>query len=145
MRARARLVFLAALAVGLAGASAEVAMARLSQFRSPSSNIGCIMDWSAKRAYVRCDARAHTWQVTRRPAGCPSDIDYGQGFEVGRTSGRGHVVCAGDTALNTGKRLRYGHAIAHGGVKCISEKSGMTCRNRRGHGFFISRQRYRLF
>jgi hypothetical protein len=125
--------------------AAVPAAARLSQFRSPSNNIGCIMDWTAKHSYVRCDARNHSWKVTRRPAGCPRDIDFGQGFEVGRTSRRGHVVCAGDTALGAGKHLRYGHAISHGGLKCISERSGMTCRNRGGHGFFISRARYRLF
>jgi hypothetical protein len=140
-----RALIVLAVTAGSLLVGAAAAPARLSQFRSPSSNIGCIMDWSSKRGFVRCDARVHSWRVTRRPAGCPTDIDYGQGFEVSRSSSRGHVVCAGDTALNMGKKLRYGHSISHGGIKCVSEKSGMTCRNRRGHGFFISRDRYRLF
>jgi hypothetical protein len=144
MSLRAGLVVLAALGASLALAAAPAA-ARLSQFQSPSANIGCVMDWTSKHAYVRCDARSHEWRVTHRPSGCPHDIDFGQGFSVTRDARRGRVVCAGDTALGAGKHLRYGHTVSHGGLKCISEKSGMTCRNRRGHGFFISRQRYRLF
>jgi uncharacterized protein DUF6636 len=140
--ARVPLVACGALAATLALAVSPAA-AGLTQFQSPSENIGCLIDWSAKSAFARCDARHHSWHPRRHPGQCP-DLDYGQGLYVTRGASRGRVVCAGDTALGAGKHLRYGHTISHGGIKCVSEKSGMTCRNRRGHGFFISRQRYRL-
>jgi Family of unknown function (DUF6636) len=102
------------------------------------------MEWSGSRGGVRCDARNHTWQ-TARPAGCPKESDFGQGFYVSTRSRRGQVVCAGDTVFGEWRHLRYGRSVRHAGVKCTSTHRGITCRNRRGHGFFISRQRYRLF
>jgi Family of unknown function (DUF6636) len=126
------------------GYAASPALAGDSRFQSPSENIGCAMSWSRAGAGVRCDIQAHSWHIAKPPGVCP-ELDYGGGFDVTRRSRRGTVVCAGDTTLGVGKHLRYGHTISHNGIKCISERSGMTCRNRRGHGFFVSRQRYRLF
>lgn len=146
MSVRLRHLVVGVIAAGvLLSAAASPAAARLTQFRSPSNNIGCLISWTAKSAYARCDALKHSWQISRRPQGCPTFTDYGQGFDVTKFGKRGRVVCAGDTALGAGKHLRYGHTISHGGIKCVSETSGMTCRNRRHHGFFISRTRYRLF
>lgn len=119
-----------------AGASAE-----FKPFRSPSGNIGCYVDTSAG---ARCDIAERDWTVSR-PAGCPSDMDFGQGLIVTRR-GRGHVVCAGDTALGAGKILAYGRSVSAGRYTCTSRTSGVTCRNgKSGHGFFISRASYRLF
>ena len=146
MSVRLRNLFVGVIAAGsLLSAAVAPAAARLTQFRSPSNNIGCLISWSAKSAYARCDALKHAWQIRHRPRGCPSFTDYGQGFDVTKFGRRGHVVCAGDTALGAGKHLRYGHSISHGGINCTSSQRGMTCRNRRHHGFFISRERYRLF
>jgi hypothetical protein len=73
------------------------------------------------------------------------DVDFGHGVGVGRR-GRGYVVCAGDTALHAGTPLAYGRSVSRGRYTCKSTKAGITCRNRRtSHGFFLSRQRYRLF
>ena len=40
-----------------------------------------------------------------------------------------------------GHVLRYGSRWTHAEVTCRSRTSGLTCRNRAGHGFFLSRQR----
>jgi hypothetical protein len=109
-------------------------------FSSPSHNLGCYLDTSQ----VRCDARSHTWQFAR-PRNCPTETDYGQGLFVTRRSSRGGVVCAGDTALGAKLILRYGHSIRRGTIRCASARAGITCRNARGHGFFIARTTYRLF
>jgi uncharacterized protein DUF6636/VWA domain-containing protein len=57
------------------------------------------------------------------------------------------VTCAGDPgpfALETGAPvLRYGHRYSGGGITCTSRFKGLTCTNRDGHGFFLSRQRWR--
>jgi hypothetical protein len=134
----------AAATVLAVGASASVASAQTVRFRSPSGNIACALHRASGEGYVRCDIRDRTWS-TRRPSGCPRHSDYGQGLYLRERGRRGRVVCAGDTTLGVGRRLAYGHRIRRFGITCTSTQRGMTCRNRRGHGFFLSRRGYRLF
>lgn len=127
------------LAVALAAGAAAPAAA-FTGFRSPSANIGCYIDAAAG---VRCDIARRDWRVPPRPASC--DVDYGQGISLGRT-GRARFVCAGDTALGPARVLGYDRRIRRGAYTCTSTPRGITCINRRTrHGFFLSRQRYRLF
>ena len=109
-------------------------------FRSPSGNIGCQMD----REQVRCDIREKSWEPPAAPAGC--EVDYGQGILLASDE-PARLVCAGDTALDPGApALPYGARNVIGQLGCESSASGMTCRDTSsGHGFFISRQSYRLF
>jgi hypothetical protein len=113
----------------------------LKTFRSPSGNIGCILFEGG----ARCDIRKRDWSPPPRPAGCPEQVDYGQGVEVSH-SGEALFVCAGDTALDpSAAALAYGTASQVGGSKCISRKNGVTCVNQKGHGFFLSVQSYQVF
>jgi hypothetical protein len=41
--------------------------------------------------------------------------------------------------------LAYGQTWTGGGLRCTSAVAGMTCRNKSGHGFFLSRERWRAF
>ena len=41
--------------------------------------------------------------------------------------------------------LPYGRSWHSGSFTCTSRVAGVTCRSRAGHGFFVSRQNYRLF
>jgi Family of unknown function (DUF6636) len=41
-------------------------------------------------------------------------------------------------------RLGYGRSYSWHGIRCASRTTGLTCRNRSGHGFFLSRQRQRV-
>jgi hypothetical protein len=95
---------------------------------------------------ARCDILQRFWKPPPHPANCSREVDYGQGLAVGG-SGKGSFVCAGDTALDpTGTPLRYGEASVERKLICMSAVTGMTCTNLTdGHGFFISRQRYRIF
>lgn len=113
---------------------------RLTMFRSPTANIGCEL----VAGFARCDIAKRNWTPPPRPANCP--LDYGQGLEVGR-SGTGHLVCAGDTALNPqATPLNYGSSSRVAPITCTSATAGMTCTNTaNGHGFFISIQSYRTF
>ncbi len=115
----------------------------LVQFQSPSTNIGCL----GNSASVRCDVRTTSAKPPTRPKSCR--FDWGSAFEVNRT-GRGHGLCAGDTALATpgdGRRkLAYGRSIRIGRkLICTSRRTGMTCRNTAGHGFRLSRTAITLF
>ena len=129
---RAVLVVIAALAL------AAPAQAVLIQFRTPSSNIGCIYSSEPGNGgpYLRCDILSG---LKPKPARrCTLDLT---GFEM-RPRGRSTVVCAGDTAVNRRARaVRYGTTWARGGFTCSSKKAGLRCRNRTGHGFFLSRAR----
>lgn len=114
-------------------------------FQSPSRNIHCMIfqgdgDWQG----VRCDVLEMTGvSYPVPPADC--DLDWGHGFEVGRT-GPGAPVCAGDTVASPdGPVLGYGQTVSGGGVTCISEQTGMTCTNRQGHGFTVAKARQRVF
>src|SRR3954453_14846879 len=116
---------------------------KIVSFRSPSGNIGCIVGTSYG---ARCDIRTKDWSKGPRPANCSKQVDWGQGLVVGK-SGKGHLVCAGDTALDPeAKILDYSESRTVGRFKCTSKTTGMTCKNtRNGHGFVLSKQRYRLF
>jgi hypothetical protein len=95
---------------------------------------------------ARCDISQRSWVAPPHPASCAREVDFGQGLIVER-SGAGQFVCAGDTALDpSGTPLPYGTASTEGDFTCVSETAGVTCTNTGdGHGFFISRQYYRLF
>jgi hypothetical protein len=122
--------------------AAPTAVLHHTAFRSPSGNIGCmIVDGIA-----RCDVQHRSWRPPRRPANCPSEVDFGQGLEVSG-SGPAALVCAGDTTLDpTAPALEFGADDVIGGFRCASSTSGMICTKiRTGHGFFISNQSYRTF
>jgi hypothetical protein len=112
-------------------------------FRTPSGNIGCLFASGPQAASIRCDIRSKLHPALRRPANC--DLDYGDSLELGRT-GRAQPVCHGDTAIDPHARvLAYGRTWERSGLTCTSRKDGLTCSNRSGHGFFLSRQRWRAF
>ena len=41
--------------------------------------------------------------------------------------------------------LRYGRRWRWHGIVCASRRNGLTCSNRSGHGWFLSRERQRIF
>lgn len=140
MSPRALLTLLALVASTLVPATSALALV---QFQSPTTNIGCIGDATS----VRCDLRTTSATPPKKPKACR--YDWGSAFEVNRT-GRGHGLCAGDTALATpgdGRRkLAYGKSIRLGPkLVCTSRTTGMTCRNTQGHGFTLSKTVIRLF
>ena len=120
---------------------APTRIVRQRMFQSPSHNIGCAIYEAA-----RCDIDKRDWPLPPRPAGCPSDSDFGQGLTV-EASGPARVVCAGDTARDLRSPvLAYGTGSRVGSFLCVSSRSGITCTNRStGHGFLISVERYRRF
>jgi hypothetical protein len=131
----------AALVALLALALAAPAQAILVQFRTPTSNIGCVYSFEPGTSgrYLRCDILSGLKPKPRRPKGCT--LDWTFGFQKSRT-GRARTVCAGDTALNPrAKVLRYGHKWSANGFTCTSRRTGLRCRNRSAHGFFLSRAR----
>ena len=125
----------------MALAMTATASARVKLFQSPSGNIGCVVGGGL----ARCDIQQHSWTPPPKPASC-IDLDYGNGVEV--VGGHpGEYTCAGDTVFSpTAPVLHYGDKITKNRFTCTSKTSGMRCANRNsGHGFFISRERVKLF
>jgi hypothetical protein len=111
-------------------------------FKTPSGNIGCgyFGAFQGQPASLRCDIRSGLKPQPRRAC----ELDW-TGLTVGPT-GRARAVCAGDTAYDPRfHALAYGHSWSRGGIRCLSRRIGLRCANRGGHGFFLSRQRWRLF
>jgi hypothetical protein len=108
-------------------------------FETPSSNIGCFLDSTG----ARCDIRERNWDPPPSNEDC--ELDYGQGIALG-LSGEADFVCAGDTTLGGPVTLAYGSSAQRGTIRCQSRPKGITCTElRSGHGFFLSRQSYRIF
>jgi hypothetical protein len=134
--------------MSVAGASAGLAAKRApAYFETPSGNIACAWfadDDRPARTYLRCEIGSLLSPRPRRPASC--DVDWAYGLTLGNI-GRAEVLCAGDTIRRQGKRavLRYGTTWRKRGFTCRSQSVGLTCRNTEGHGFFLSRERWRRF
>jgi hypothetical protein len=129
-------------AVGVVAAVAAFALPSAAgaavHFRTPSGNIGCYAD----RSSIRCDIARTDFRPPAQPPSC--EFDYGNAFQMSTTS-RSRRICHSDTVLGGPRVLRYGETVRIGSFTCASRSSGLTCRNARGHGWFLSRQRVRLF
>ena len=124
--------------------------ARYGAFKTPSGNIVC--GWGIApdgTASIECGVKSGLKPPPPRvhcSAGDPSDK------RVSLTAnGRAvPVTCAGDPGpLRLGSdRARSSPTVrtwSGGGITCTSATTGVTCKNRVGHGFFVSRERWRTF
>jgi hypothetical protein len=139
---RGSLALLAAtLALGAIASSAGARTSGLAFFRTPSGNIGCVA--STNPNGLRCDIKSGLRPRPVRPNDC--HLDYGDSLEMGAT-GRPAFTCHGDTVFDPrAKVLAYGKTLTYGPFRCTSRPAGLTCRNRAGHGWFLSRASYRRF
>ena|SRR5262249_656033 len=111
-------------------------------FKTPSGNIHCqVQDWDSS-AYLRCDVLEIQGRVPPKPRGC--EFDWGQAFSVNER--RAQRMCYSDTVMDERlQTLPYGSTWRRAGFTCVSEPRGLTCSNRSGHGFQLSRSSQRLF
>ncbi len=138
-------VALAVLAAGTAAAATT-----LPGFRSPSGNIKCLYV-PGPPAFVWCSI-AHANYSKKLTAYCAQPkigVDWA-GFSLG-TKTKGSVECAGGVLYDPQTQhphyvtLAYGKTWRHGAFTCTSATTGVTCRNPKGHGIFVSRESYRVF
>jgi hypothetical protein len=61
-----------------------------------------------------------------------------------RVTGRAQAAHVQANAATDFPKLAYGRTYAWHGIRCTSARTGLTCRNLSGHGFFLSRQRQRI-
>ena len=120
-------------------------------FKTPSRNIVCGYSLDQfGHASMECGIKSGLKPPPPRihcTAGDPNDKRVGL-MDKGRAR---PVLCAGDPGPllpvieARAFVLRYGRKTTFGGITCSSATIGLTCRNRAGHGFFLSRQRWRTF
>ena len=118
-------------------------------FKTPSGNIVCGYSIAPLGdASMECGIKSGLKPPPPRvscSAGDPND----KRLSLTATGRAFPVTCAGDPGpfLVESKAgvLGYGRTWAGGGISCASATTGLTCKNRVGHGFFLSRERWRLF
>jgi hypothetical protein len=138
----------------LASIVTGAALTLLPGFHSPSGNIRCfaVPLGGTGAGTLRCEIRQASYgralqERCMRPDG--SGVDW-HGFELGPTS-RGRVTCSGGILYDEGTQrpsyadLPYGRTWRRAGFTCVSRVTGVTCRNARGHGLFISRASWRAW
>jgi hypothetical protein len=136
------LLSMTALLASAAAHDSSAAQMGIARFQMPSRNIGCgfVPASSSSPAYLRCDILSGLRPVPRRH--CMLDWT---GLLLG-TSTRGQANCAGDTIYSrSAATLRYGQTWRRGPFSCTSRRTGVTCRSAAGHGFFLTRGRWRVF
>jgi hypothetical protein len=129
----------------------HVAAAAAGVFVTPSRNIVC--EWrldypvghGRHETYIACGI--HSGLRPPPPKRRCDDPVYTPYFITLAETGRADASpCWGDPgpflSERRGRVLRYGSSWTGPGMRCTSEFRGLTCRNRQGHGFFLSRQRW---
>ena len=137
-----RFALLLALGAAIAAQAAQARPETLVGFRLPSRNIACAVEPAIGRApaVLRCDVLSGLKPRPHRSC----ELDW-TGLSIGAT---GHTTptCAGDTVADPRMPiLRYGRTWHRGAFTCTSRRTGVTCRNRAGHGFVLARGHWRSF
>jgi hypothetical protein len=118
-------------AVVCSAAAPEAAVAAYRAFRSPTGKLGCMFYSDAETAPgVRCD-----WHGGGDRA-----------VTVGETR-RGRKIHVTDTVLDPhAKILAYGKTTRFRDLRCMSRRSGISCRSvHSGHGFRVSVEKQEVF
>lgn len=136
----------------------------VSTFSLPSGRLMCM--YTAAGEYggtaaerLECQIRNPTYATPRlrsqdkRPNGLPSSATTCKnGFPHGdylalKATGEAYWACHSEPLmpLDGHRTLAYGKTWRGGTLTCTSSTSGIRCHNKAGHGFELSRSRYRLF
>jgi hypothetical protein len=138
-------------ALALFFAAEATAATQLTGVRTPTGNIMCLR-LSGHSGDLLCAIR-HADYATRLQQRCMAPGDAGldwHGFTLGPT-GKGLVNCSGgilyapSTQHPSYTTLGYGRTWRAGPFTCTSRPTGLTCRNARGHGLFLSRATWRAW
>jgi hypothetical protein len=118
-------------------------------FKTPSGNIVCGYSIAPSgETSMECGIKSGLKPPPPRvscSAGDPND----KRISLTATGRAFPVTCAGDPGPflveARARVLGYGQTWSGGGISCTSQTTGITCKNRAGHGFFLSRERWRTF
>lgn len=110
-------------------------------FMTPSGNIYC--NGSIDGGISCTIVSKNGTPPAPRPQSCGAY--WGHTFEVGH-SGPARMLCdSSPEQVDYSDIASYGLTGEFGAITCKSERTGLTCRNKSGHGFFLSRRKQSLF
>ena len=133
--------------------SAAAAVKPLPGFHSPTGNITCLFVLPGERVLCSITHAGYAPALQDRCLNPHGEMGAGvdwHGWSLSRT-GRATVNCSGGiqyderTFRPTYVTLPYGRTMRHFGITCWSRVTGVTCRNPRGHGVFVSRATWRAW
>jgi hypothetical protein len=145
-----RAILLTCVMIGAVGI-ARPAQADDATFKSPTGNINCLYLDVKGEEEMRCDISQFTPSFKTAPKGTSNEMIICtpallHGYSVTPNAATGRAFCPTDAVIDPGSSvLPYGASITRGGMTCVSETSGMTCKNAAGHGFSISRAQQKVF
>ncbi|OOR89895.1 hypothetical protein B0181_05640 [Moraxella caviae] len=103
------------------GADSEAAF----NFQTPSGNIYCVGDEYGEESFILCQIASVT-------------TGY---FNYGVNARRSYANVVTNYAFSENRAtLGYGQTVRGGVWSCTSQKTGLTCKNKKGNGFFLSRK-----
>jgi len=120
-------------------------------FKTPSGKIVC--QWASggsPSASVECGVETGLKPPIPKSGAACLRLDYvGNRVSLSVTGRAQPVPCAGDAGpfADPAKTvyLHYGKTWSARGLSCTAATKGLTCRNRDGHGFFISLRGWSVF
>jgi hypothetical protein len=112
-------------------------------FVTPSGNIFCALVGD-KNNNLRCEIGTFLAPLLPQPYEGYCEFDWGAGLLLS-VNGKAEVLCVSDTIAGSKNVLAYGQTWSKNGFQCTSQPQGLTCKNASGKGFFLSRQRWRVF
>lgn len=120
-------------------------------FKTPSGKIVC--QWAtggSPPASVECGIETGLKPPIPKSGVACKHLDYvGNRVSLSVTGRVQLIPCAGDAGPFADPAhtvfLHYGKTWSAGGLSCVAATKGLTCRNRDGHGFFISLQKWSVF
>jgi hypothetical protein len=131
------------------GARASATALTLRYFKTPSANIVCQYSFGDPQFPPNLDCAIKTGlKPPPKRKKCDAG-DYTDSMVFMEVTGHARYQrCAGDPGPLLGeakaKVLAYGKTWRHGSLRCTSRRSGLTCRNRSGHGWTLSRAHSKL-
>jgi len=114
-----------------------------SSFVTPSGNVYCALTGEEKNV-LRCEIRSMLKPLPPQPYPGYCEFDWGTGFLL-RQYGKPEILCISDTIGGSNYTLYYKKTWTYSGFNCVSEKTGLTCKNKSGNGFFLSRGQWNAF
>jgi hypothetical protein len=148
LRSATVLVIACAACLAASAASAD-SSTRLPGFRSPSGNISCLFLSGSPTLLCKIAHADYAKQLQDRCMGpTGAGVDW-HGFELSAAR-KGAIVCSGGALYPGTDRpnyvtLPYGKTWRQKMFSCSSRVTGVNCSNPNGHGFFLSRQTWRVW
>jgi hypothetical protein len=136
-------IALMAISIGVSfytfGSSKSIA-AETIYFQVPSGNIHC----GVRQSYLDCEIGKSTAKLPAKPKDC--NLDWGSRFGMSST-GKAQRSCHGDTIGRDPKNpvLEYGKTWRGEGFTCTSKPTGLTCKNKDGRGWTLSKSKQQFF